>query len=77
MNITARLAANQEEEEKDQGSSKDIRMMGVEYASIQPGDLSPGVMNINSSEDRKSEAAASSTDSNEAVSTATQDGENT
>lgn len=32
MNITARLAANQEEEEKDQGSSKDIRMMGVEYA---------------------------------------------
>ena len=77
MNITARLAANQEEEEKDQGSSKDIRMMGVEYASIQPGDLSPGVMNINSSEDRKSEAAASSTDSNEATSTATQDGENT
>ena len=32
MNITARLAANQEEEDKEQGSSKDIRMMGVEYA---------------------------------------------
>ena len=77
MNITARLAASQEEEDKDQGSSKDIRMMGVEYASIQPGDLSPGVMNINSSSDRQSEAAASSTDSNEATSTATQDGEST
>lgn len=45
MNITARLAASQQEEEKDQAQSKDIRMVGVEYASIQPGDLSPGVMN--------------------------------
>lgn len=46
MNITARLAASQDEEEKDPGTSKDIRMAGVEYASIQPGDLSPGVMNV-------------------------------
>lgn len=45
MNITARLAASQQEEEKDQAQHKDIRMVGVEYASIQPGDLSPGVMN--------------------------------
>ena len=47
MNITARLAASQAEEEKEQGSDKDIKMSGVEFASIQPGDLSPGVMNVN------------------------------
>ena len=46
MNITARLAASQAEEEKDQDGGKDIKMSGVEYASIQPGDMSPGVMNV-------------------------------
>ena len=46
MNITARLAASAEEEEKDEGKHKDIKMAGVEYSAIQPGDLSPGVMNV-------------------------------
>lgn len=48
MNITARLAASQEEEEKNSNQQgKDIKMSGVEYAAIEPGDLSPGAMNIN------------------------------
>jgi len=57
INITARLAASQDEEEKDPGSEKDIRMVGVEYAAIQPGDLSPGAMNVDN-EPTLSQAAA-------------------
>lgn len=57
MNITARLAANHAEEEKETGNQKDIRMAGVEYASIQPGDLSPGVMNIDTQAEETTAAA--------------------
>ena len=45
MQITSRLAAAQAEEEKDEGH-KDIKMSGVEYAAITPGDISPGAMNV-------------------------------
>ena len=62
MNITARLAASQAEEEKDQGSAKDIKMSGVEFASIQPGDLSPGVMNVDHSAAETTEAATAQTE---------------
>ena len=58
MNITARLAASQAEEEKEQGSAKDIKMSGVEFASIQPGDLSPGVMNVDHDNASATESAA-------------------
>lgn len=44
MNITARLERQQAEEEKDEEKHKDIKMSGVEYAAIQPGDTSPGAM---------------------------------
>lgn len=55
MNITTRLAASQEEEEKEvQG--KDIKMSGVEYAAIEPGDLSPGAMNLPTVEDNTAAA---------------------
>ena len=39
-------------------------MVGVEYAAIQPGDLSPGAMNVdmNGAEDTNESAAAASTD---------------
>lgn len=70
MNITARLAASQAEEEKEQGSDKDIKMSGVEFASIQPGDLSPGVMNVNQ------EAVDGTTESAAATSTAPSEEEN-
>lgn len=62
LHITARLAASQAEEEKEQQNEggKDVKMTGVEYASIQPGDLSPGVMNVDpASEATTNESAAS------------------
>lgn len=40
------MAAKEEEEEKEPDNEKDIKMVGVEYAAIQPGDLSPGAMNL-------------------------------
>lgn len=46
MHITARLAASQAAEEKENNQGKDIKMAGVEYAAIEPGDLSPGTMNL-------------------------------
>ena len=56
MQITSRLAAAQAEEEKDEGV-KDIKMSGVEYAAITPGDISPGAMNVDvaNSEETKEE----------------------
>ena len=45
MLITKRLQTTQEEEEKDDGG-KDVKMVGVEYAAIEPGDVSPGGMAI-------------------------------
>lgn len=74
MNITARLAASQQEEEKESSQSKDIRMVGVEYASIQPGDLSPGVMN--NDEPQASDAAAAAGEATESASSSNED-ENT
>lgn len=35
-----------EAQEKDDDKHKDIKMSGVEYAAIQPGDVSPGAMNV-------------------------------
>ena len=40
----------QQEEEKDDGG-KDIKMTGVEFAAIQPGDISPGAMNVEMNEE--------------------------
>lgn len=45
MLITKRLEKAAEEEEKDDGG-KDVKMAGVEYAAIEPGDVSPGGMAI-------------------------------
>jgi len=42
------MNAQNDEEEKESGNEKDIKMVGVEYAAIQPGDLSPGAMNVDS-----------------------------
>jgi mitogen-activated protein kinase 1/3 len=44
MKITKRLEQTALEEEKDDG--KDVKMVGVEYAAIEPGDMSPGAMAI-------------------------------
>ena len=65
MNITARLAASQAEEEKDQGQDKDIKMSGVEFASIQPGDMSPGVMNVDHTAADTNESAAATNNEEE------------
>jgi len=62
MHITARLASTRDQEDAENHTAadqvtkgaKDIRMSGIEYAAIKPGDLSPGAMNI--------ETEASSTD---------------
>ena len=48
--ITKRLEKLQQEEEKDDGG-KDIKMSGVEFAAIQPGDISPGAMNVEMNEE--------------------------
>jgi mitogen-activated protein kinase 1/3 len=45
IQITKRLETLQAEEEKDDGG-KDVKMSGIEYAAIQPGDVSPGGMAI-------------------------------
>lgn len=45
MLITKRLEQTQLEEEKDDGG-KDVKMSGMEYAAIEPGDVSPGGMAI-------------------------------
>ena len=45
MLITKRLEIAAAEEEKDDGG-KDVKMSGVEYAAIEPGDVSPGGMAI-------------------------------
>jgi mitogen-activated protein kinase 1/3 len=45
MLITKRLEQAALEEEKDDGG-KDVKMTGVEYAAIEPGDVSPGGMAI-------------------------------
>jgi mitogen-activated protein kinase 1/3 len=45
MLITKRLEIAAAEEEKDDGG-KDVKMSGVEYAAIEPGDISPGGMAI-------------------------------
>ena len=45
MLITKRLEMAAAEEEKDDGG-KDVKMSGVEYAAIEPGDVSPGGMAI-------------------------------
>lgn len=45
MMITKRLEQAALEEEKDDGG-KDVKMVGVEYAAIEPGDVSPGGMAI-------------------------------
>ena len=62
MQITSRLAAAQAEEEKDEGV-KDIKMSGVEYAAITPGDISPGAMNVDvqNGEETKEENGATET----------------
>ena len=49
-------------------------MVGVEYASIQPGDLSPGVMN--NDQPQASDAAAAAGDATESASSSNED-ENT
>jgi serine/threonine protein kinase len=47
MLITQKLSKQLEADDKDDGQGgKDIKMTGVEYAAIQPGDLSPGAMNV-------------------------------
>lgn len=58
MHITARLAASQAEEEKEHLQAKDIKMSGVEYAAIEPGDLSPGSMNIENGSHAETQASA-------------------
>lgn len=58
MHITARLAASQEAQEKESAQDKDIKMSGVEYAAIEPGDLSPGTMNMPSATADAGSAAA-------------------
>ena len=50
LQITKRLEKMQQEEEKDDGG-KDIKMTGVEFAAIQPGDISPGAMNVEMNEE--------------------------
>lgn len=47
MQITKRLEKEQQEESKyDANVKSDMKMTGVEYAAIQPGDVSPGAMNV-------------------------------
>jgi len=61
MQITSRLAKELENQDKDDEKHKDVKMSGVEFAAIQPGDVSPGAMNVdtgNNAEESKEETAA-------------------
>ena len=58
MQITERLQKDLEAQDKDDDKHKDIKMTGVEYAGIQPGDVSPGAMNVQIDAEQPKEEAA-------------------
>jgi len=58
MEITKRLQKDMDAQEKEEEKHKDIKMTGVEYAGIQPGDVSPGAMNVQVPTEQPKEDAA-------------------
>jgi len=58
MEITQRLQKDMDMAEKEEEKHKDIKMTGVEYAGIQPGDVSPGAMNVAVPTEQPKEGAA-------------------